>query len=139
MRIMACGLEAVAGNPAAFLYGPPEAEGLPNKYIILPVDADAGHLASCAQYLALGSDASVFVHESVMEFLNIPSEWPGENGRWEFADAAARRGVSVQRVEKGLRLTSDNHTVTVDIAFVAYEQQHLEARDAPELMAMASV
>src|SRR5208283_864457 len=108
-------------------------------YIILSVVAVSFKQASCAQYLALSSDASVFVHESVMEFLNIPSEWPGENGRWEFADAAARRGVSVQRVEKGLRLTSDNHTVTVDIAFVAYEQQHLEARDAPELMAMASV
>jgi len=132
-------LDQVQGKDAAFLWCHGDIEGLPDKYIILPADADAGHLAAAAQYLALTSSATVYVHESVMDYLDQSSLQPSFDEPWPFVDDAARRGVRIERLTGGIRMLSDNGQAAVIVIFPAWDTTYAGTAEPRELLELAGV
>ena len=145
MRVLVVGNGDLDGVLAAFMWTEPDIPELPLKYMVVPADADAGHLGAMAQYMTLGQDSIVFVHEEAMELLGLPARQPGPTEPFELADAAARRGVSVTRmpcvprVANGLflLLTSPDRTINVEINFPAWSGDLADTKDAFELLAQA--
>ena len=139
MKTCALVLDQVQGKDAAFLWCHGDIEGLPDKYIILPADADAGHLAAAAQYLALTDSAVVYVHESVMRYLNQGWRQPADDEDWPFVDDAARRGVKIERLEGGIRMLSENEQVTVVVRFPTWTADYHGTPEPKELLELAGV
>ena len=139
MRICWLSLSKVRDDDAAFLWTHGDIDGLPDKYIILPADADAGHLAACAQYLALTQSATVYVHESVMDYLGQPALQPADDEPWPFVDDAARRGVKVQRTPGGIRMLSEDEQIEVVVKFPAWDTTYAGTAEPRELLELAGV
>ena len=135
MRVLTAGVNLCDGREAVFLYREPDLPGMAPKYMILPPgDGDAGHMGAMAQYLSLGEDAVVYVHESAHELLGLPELPPG-NEDFPFVDDAYRRGVAVELDNRGtIHLTSELKTVHVTIHFVRWLGQHGGWPNALELL-----
>src|ERR1039458_2707741 len=100
--------------------------------MFLPEGGDAGHLAAMAQYLTIGSEAIVFVHESAMALLGC------EVSAVDFCQAAIRRGVQADVHDfYTLRLTSGDGTNTVEIRFPVWSGELAGCEDAGQLLDMA--
>jgi hypothetical protein len=110
MKVFAIGPAVLEGTPAAFLYAPDAAPELPLKHMIVPEDADAGHIAAMALYLSLGDDVTIFVHEDTEDMLGM-----------SLCLKAASRGVKATTDTDGdIIVTSDDCEHVVKIHF-----QHL--------------
>jgi len=97
MKVFAIGPAVLEGTPAAFLYAPDAAPELPLKHMIVPEDADAGHIAAMALYLSLGDDVTIFVHEGVEDLLGMAS-----------CHAAVKRGCLASIDDEGVITVSSD-------------------------------
>ena len=134
-EVLSVGVSELNGAQAVTLYAPPDIPEAPLKYMFLPEGGDAGHLAAMAQYLTIGSEAIVFVHESAMALLGC------EVSAIDFLQAAIRRGVQgdvlVENGGASLLLTSGDGTNTVEIRFPAWSGELAGCEDARQLLDMA--
>jgi hypothetical protein len=133
MRVLSVGLETHDDKTAAYLYREPDIAELPGPFMIIPVDADAGHVAAMAQYLSRHEDAVIFVHETAMETLLQPS---GDG----FVEKAKARGVVVSTdADQTITCTSNDGTIRVEIRFPALTGELSGTEDAHQLLDMGSV
>ena len=109
MRYLTISTEEIDGKTAAVLTYRPDVPALPAKHMILPPDADAGHVAAMSQYLCGGApgDCEVSVSPEVRELLI--------DG---FVTVARKRGVRVDVPDEDhVVMTSDDATTQVEIVF----------------------
>ena len=132
-EVLSVGVSELNGAQAVTLYAPPDIPEAPLKYMFLPEGGDAGHLAAMAQYLTIGSEAIVFVHESAMGLLGC------EVSAVDFCQAAIRRGVQADlRPDfSSILLTSGDGSNTVEIRFPAWTRELAGCEDAMQLLDMA--
>ena len=137
-EVLSVGVSELNGAQAVTLYAPPDIPEGRLKYMFLPEGGDAGHLAAMAQYLTIGSEAVVFVHESAMGLLGC------EISAVDFCQNAIRRGVqaptrtqATSKRHSSLLFTSGDGTNTVEIRFPAWSGELAGCEDAMQLLAMA--
>jgi hypothetical protein len=131
-EVLSVGVSDLNGEKAVTLYAPPDIPEGRLKYMFLPPNGDAGHLAAMAQYLTIGPEAIVFVHESAMVALGCEVE------AVFFCQAAIRRGVQADVLDdSSLLLTSKDGTSTVEIRFPAWSGELAGCEDAMQLLDMA--
>ena len=131
-EVLTVGEALLNGEPAAFLYAPPNVPDGPVRHMIVPVKADAGHLAAMAQYLTIGLSAVVYVHESAMTLLGCDVQ------AIDFCQNAIRRGVQADVLDdSSLVLTSGDGSNTVEIRFPAWSGELAGCEDALQLLDMA--
>ena len=133
-EVLSVGVSELNGAQAVTLYAPPDIPEAPLKYMFLPEGGDAGHLAAMAQYLTIGNEAIVFVHESAMGLMGCEVE------AIDFCQRAIRRGVQadvLDRLGTSLLLTSGDGTNTVEIRFPAWSGELAGCEDAMQLLDMA--
>ena len=131
-EVLSVGVSELNGAQAVTLYAPPDIPEGRLKYMFLPEGGDAGHLAAMAQYLTIGSEAVVFVHESAMGLLGC------EISAVDFCQNAIRRGVQADVLDDfSLLLTSGDGTNTVEIRFPAWSGELAGCEDAMQLLDMA--
>ena len=132
-EVLSVGVSELNGEKAVTLYAPPDIPEGRLKYMFLPPNGDAGHLAAMAQYLTIGPEAIVFVHESAMAALGCEVE------AVFFCQAAIRRGVQADILvpPSTILCTSADGTNTVEIRFPAYTGELAGCEDAMQLLDMA--
>jgi hypothetical protein len=139
VRALSVGLGVYNEQPAAVLYAEANIPDAPPKYMFMPADGDAGHLAAMALYLNSNlGDAVIYVHESAMEILGQNDKMPEPAEEWPLADKAARRGVTIERGAAGLELASSDGTVHVSIHFPAWDHELAGTEDAFQLLDLTS-
>jgi len=110
VRYLTISTEEIDGKTAAVLTYRPDVPALPAKHMILPPDADAGHVAAMSQYLCGGApgDCEVNVIGDAVEMLmGAP-----------FVQDARKRGVRVDVPDEDhVVMTSDDATTQVEIVF----------------------
>jgi len=131
-EVLSVGVSELNGEKAVTLYAPPDIPEGRLKYMFLPPNGDAGHLAAMAQYLTIGPKAVVYVHESAMALLGC------EVQAIDFCQNAIRRGVQADVLDdSSLLLTSGDGTNTVEIRFPAWSGELAGCEDALQLLDMA--
>ena len=132
-EVLSVGVSELNGAQAVTLYAPPDIPEGRLKYMFLPEGGDAGHLAAMAQYLTIGSEAIVFVHESAMGLLGC------EVSAVDFCQNAIRRGVQADILvpPSTILCTSGDGTNTVEIRFPAWSGELAGCEDAMQLLDMA--
>jgi hypothetical protein len=109
VRYLTISTEEIDGKTAAVLTYRPDVPALPAKHMILPPDADAGHVAAMSQYLCGGAPGvcEVSVAPEVRGLLI--------DG---FVTVARKRGVRVDVPDEDhVVMTSDDATTQVEIVF----------------------
>ena len=107
MRYLTIDAQEIDGEQAAVLTYVPDVPALPAKHMILPPDADAGHVAAMSQYLCGGvpGDCEVSVAGEARALLI--------DG---FVTVARKRGVVVDVPDEDhVVLTSNDATTQVEI------------------------
>jgi len=131
-EVLSVGVSELNGEKAVTLYAPPDIPEGRLKYMFLPPNGDAGHLAAMAQYLTIGPEAVVYVHESAMALLGC------EVQAIDFCQNAIRRGVQADVLDdSSLVLTSGDGSNTVEIRFPAWSGELAGCEDALQLLDMA--
>jgi hypothetical protein len=131
-EVLSVGISDLNGEKAVTLYAPPDIPEGRLKYMFLPPNGDAGHLAAMAQYLTIGPEAVVYVHESAMALLGC------EVQAIDFCQNAIRRGVQADVLDdSSLVLTSGDGSNTVEIRFPAWSGELAGCEDALQLLDMA--